>query len=41
MSGVLSLRRKLYPPACKPYGLEAEPEAAGFRSRRDRLFHFI
>ena len=20
-------RRRLYPPACKPYGLEAEPEA--------------
>jgi hypothetical protein len=29
--GVLSPRRGLYPPACKPYGLEAEPEAAGFR----------
>ncbi len=23
-----SPRRRLYPPACKPYGLEAEPEAA-------------
>ncbi len=34
MSGVLSPRRRLYPPACKPYGLEAEPEAAGFRPRR-------
>jgi len=22
-----SPRRRLYPPACKPYGLEAEPEA--------------
>jgi len=22
-----SLRRRLYRPACKPYGLEAEPEA--------------
>jgi hypothetical protein len=32
--GVLSPRRRLYPPACKPYGLEAEPEAAGFRLRR-------
>ncbi len=27
-----SPRRRLYPPACKPYGLEAEPEAHG-RSR--------
>ncbi len=26
-------RRRFYPPACKPYGLEAEPEArAGFNS---------
>ena len=24
---VSSPRRRLYPPACKPYGLEAEPEA--------------
>jgi hypothetical protein len=32
--GVLSPRRRLHPPACKPYGLEAEPEAAGFRLRR-------
>jgi hypothetical protein len=31
---VLSPRRRLYPPACKPYGLEAKPEAAGFRLRR-------
>jgi len=23
-----SPRRQLYPPACKPYGLEAEPEAS-------------
>ncbi len=30
MSGVLSLRRRIY-----------EPEAAGFRPGRDRLFHFI
>jgi hypothetical protein len=30
MSGVLSPRRRLYPPACRPYGLEAEPEAAGY-----------
>ena len=28
MYGVFSPRRRLYPPACKPYGLEAEPEAA-------------
>ena len=25
----ISPRRRLYPPACKPYGLEAEPEAGG------------
>jgi hypothetical protein len=31
--GVLSPRRRPYPPACKPYGLEAEPEAAGSRLR--------
>ncbi len=24
----ISPRRRLYPPACKPYGLEAEPEAS-------------
>jgi hypothetical protein len=30
---VLSPRRRLYPPACKPYGLEAKPEAADFRLR--------
>ena len=29
-----SPRRKLYPPACRPYGLEAEPEAT------IPLFHF-
>ena len=28
---VFSPRRRLYPPACRPYGLEAEPEA-GFRT---------
>ncbi|MEE8429621.1 MAG: hypothetical protein V3S16_00040 [Candidatus Desulfatibia sp.] len=38
MSGVLSPRRRLYPPACKPYGLEAEPEAAGFRHKGDRIY---
>ncbi len=37
MSGVLSPRRRLYPPACRPYGLEAEPEAAGFRPRRTKV----
>ena len=25
--GFISPRRRLYPPACKPYGLEAGPEA--------------
>jgi hypothetical protein len=35
--GVLSPRRRLYPPACRPYGLEAEPEAAGFRPRRNKV----
>ncbi len=28
-----SPRRRLYPPACKPYGLEAEPEAQRTRLR--------
>ncbi len=28
VKAVPSPRRRLYPPACKPYGLEAEPEAA-------------
>jgi hypothetical protein len=37
MSGVLSPRRRLYPPACKPSGLEAEPEAAAFRPRRTKV----
>jgi hypothetical protein len=36
MSGILSPRRRLYPPAWKPYGLEAEPEAADFRLRLGR-----
>jgi hypothetical protein len=26
-NSTFSPRRRLYPPACKPYGLEAEPEA--------------
>jgi hypothetical protein len=38
MSGVLSPRRRLYPPACRPYGLEAEPEAAGFRPLVPHVF---
>ena len=38
MSGVLSPRRRLYPPACKPYGLEAEPEAAGSRAPVPPIF---
>ena len=25
---IFTLSRRVYPPACKPYGLEAEPEAA-------------
>jgi len=25
----ISPRRRIYPPACKPYGLEAEPKARG------------
>ena len=29
---------RLYPPACKPYGLEAKPEAGG-NSRRDIMAH--
>jgi len=34
------LRRRLYPPACKPYGLEAKPEAniQGFRRKTSRPF---
>jgi hypothetical protein len=28
--GSLSPSCRIYPPACKPYGLEAEPEAADF-----------
>jgi len=31
--GFISPRRRLYPPACKPYGLEAEPEA-GSREKK-------
>ena len=27
MATFFSPRHRLYPPACKPYGLEAEPEA--------------
>jgi len=34
--GVLSPRRRLYPPAGKSYGLEAEPEAAGVRLRLEK-----
>ncbi len=39
-ASIPSPRRRLYPPACKPYGLEAEPEAfaKGGSSRNTRTY---
>jgi len=35
----ISPRRRLYPPACKPYGLEAKPEARDqYLASRDILY---
>jgi hypothetical protein len=32
-----SPRRRLYPPACRPYGLEAEPEAQRDQVLQDKI----